>query len=98
MTWTEPAVLAVLIGGGVTVVTTLVLAVITGWYAHSTARMLREMKRQSRLLAISVAAGVESGIMQTPPPGQASTLHKETLGRLAELQEQVERLLREIDT
>ena len=88
----------------INLIATVILAAITGWYAYTTARMLGEMQkqarliqRQTRLLAISVAAGVETGIMQMPPPNQYSALHKDTLERLKWIREQMDPLLKEVN-
>lgn len=63
----------------------LILAFITGWYARSTANMLKEMREQSRLIALSASASVEAAIMQLPPPGTVSTAHSNSFSILQHL-------------
>lgn len=70
-------------------VAVLVLVVITAWYARSTAQMLRELRHQARLLAISVEASVEAGLTSLPPPGQASAAASEACANLQSLRKEI---------
>lgn len=79
-------------------IATLILVGITAWYARSTARMLDQVRGQARLLTLSVAASVGSGIMQSPPPGELSVAHEAAYKNLATLQKAIGPLLKEIDS
>ena len=71
----------------------ITLVAITAWYARSTFRMLEEMRNQARLLALSVAASVEAGIIQGPAPGEFSDSQHIAWSNLVQLQKPIAELL-----
>jgi hypothetical protein len=79
-----------------TLATSLILLFITGRYAHSTFRMLEEMRLHSHLLALSIAATVNTGIIQMPAVDELGGMQTNALLELNKLQKQIEKLLMQL--
>ncbi len=73
----------------------MILVVITGFYARSSARVLKQMHKQARLQAFATAVAVESGITALPPPGEVSSAASEAFRRLKDLRETARKLCEE---
>lgn len=82
--------------GLITLAPTLILLFITGRYARSTFRMLEEMRLHSHLLALSVAASVNAGMLQLPDPDNVRAFQRRALNELEIVQEQIEKLLMQL--
>lgn len=72
----------------ITAISTVVLSIITGYYAYSTHRILREMKRQGRIQAINA----EMSVLNL---GQASKSGSASSERVKKLLEELRMLVEE---